>query len=572
MGKIPRKKIRLRRGLAAFALLAATSPVLFTAGSSAAPVGQGFTVTPSDLSHILRQVKIAERHVATTTPAFLAGPDAIPGNADDRGICDTLVGTAPNQIASPLVADGLRTVDGSCNNLIKGQEKFGAEGQIFPRLTSPIFKPAEGRPSGFFGPGDPGSPSSSYAQKKGSVYDTQPRLISNLIVDQTSTNPAAIAAAGFPFRTQGNLGVNPCVAVNEVQTISGTPSAPFSLVYDGQQTASLQPSATALEVRSALVALSNIGPADVAVSGGPLPGAITIKFQGALAATDVSQITFTAGTSPISGVTVATTTNGAPAVPAVPPVDEVQTVSGTPTADFTLSLGVGTTTGTILTTATAADVQTALEALPSIGAPNVAVTDGPAPATWTITFQGALAGINVDSITTDSADLTIATTTDGKAGVPAVPAVNEVQDISGTPNADFSIQFGSETTVTLAPNASSAAVQAALGALPGIGVGNVSVADGTAPITWTITFQGALAGIDVAEVTIVAGTSAITGLTLATPTAGSGGVVNCVPAHKTLFIPNVTTDVGLSPPFNSLFTIFGQFFDHGVDKIGRAHV
>jgi Ca2+-binding RTX toxin-like protein len=43
--------------------------------------------------------------------------------------------------------------------------------------------------------------------------------------------------------------------------------------------------------------------------------------------------------------------------------------------------------------------------------------------------------------------------------------------------------------------------------------------------------------------------------------------VGCVPAHQTLFIPNVTTDVGLSPPFNSMFTIFGQFFDHGLDKI-----
>ena len=28
----------------------------------------------------------------------------------------------------------------------------------------------------------------------------------------------------------------------------------------------------------------------------------------------------------------------------------------------------------------------------------------------------------------------------------------------------------------------------------------------------------------------------------------------------------MTTDVGLSPPFNSLFTFFGQFFDHGVDQ------
>src|SRR6185437_3958211 len=39
---------------------------------------------------------------------------------------------------------------------------------------------------------------------------------------------------------------------------------------------------------------------------------------------------------------------------------------------------------------------------------------------------------------------------------------------------------------------------------------------------------------------------------------------------KTLFIPNVTTDVGLSPPYNSLFTFFGQFFDHGVDQTVKS--
>src|SRR4029077_9345594 len=44
----------------------------------------------------------------------------------------------------------------------------------------------------------------------------------------------------------------------------------------------------------------------------------------------------------------------------------------------------------------------------------------------------------------------------------------------------------------------------------------------------------------------------------------------CTPAHKTLFIPNVTTDAGLSPPYNSLFTFFGQFFDHGVDQTVKS--
>ena len=89
MGKIPRKRTKLRRGLAAFALAAAVSPVLFISGSSAAvaPVGQGFTVTPSDLAFILKQIKIAERHAATLTAS---------------NPCGTLVGSRPGPDPRPL--------------------------------------------------------------------------------------------------------------------------------------------------------------------------------------------------------------------------------------------------------------------------------------------------------------------------------------------------------------------------------------------------------------------------------------------------------------------------------------
>src|SRR5919107_4112272 len=162
-----------------------------TSAQAAAPVGQGFTVTPADLAFILKQIKIAEAHVANTTSA--------------TGPCGALIGTGPNQIPSPLVSQGLRTVDGSCNNLQPGQETFGAADQKFPRLTTPVFKSAENSPPAF-GPSQP----TSYAQKKGNVFDSEPRVISNLIVDQTSTNPAAVAAAGNPVRTQGNEGVVPC--------------------------------------------------------------------------------------------------------------------------------------------------------------------------------------------------------------------------------------------------------------------------------------------------------------------------------------------------------------------------
>ena len=161
------------------------------ASAAQAPVGAGFTITPSDLAFILKQIKISEAHVANTTSA--------------TGPCGALIGTGPNQIPSPLVSQGLRTVDGSCNNLQPGQETFGAADQTFPRLATPVFQAAEAVPPGF-GPAG----STSYEQKKGNVFDSEPRTISNLIVDQTSTNPAAVAAAGNPVRTQGNEGVVPC--------------------------------------------------------------------------------------------------------------------------------------------------------------------------------------------------------------------------------------------------------------------------------------------------------------------------------------------------------------------------
>ncbi|MEO6200853.1 MAG: peroxidase family protein, partial [Cryobacterium sp.] len=189
---------------AAFTLIAAIGLPMTAMSAQAATVGQGFTVTPSDLAFILKQIKISEAHVANTTAA--------------TGPCGALVGTGPNQLASPLLSLGLRTVDGSCNNLQPGQETFGAADQIFPRLGSKSFRAAESSPPAF---GPPRA--TSYAQKTGNVFDSEPRMISNLIVDQTSTNPAAIQAAGFPVRTQGNVGVVPCTT-DPTDTTPGIPT------------------------------------------------------------------------------------------------------------------------------------------------------------------------------------------------------------------------------------------------------------------------------------------------------------------------------------------------------------
>jgi Ca2+-binding RTX toxin-like protein len=169
-----------------------------------APVGQGFTVTAGDLSFILKQIKIAERHANTYTASNL---------------CGTLVGPGPNQIPDRLTSYGLRTVDGSCNNLFPTRERFASADQTFPRLTQSRFRDAEASPPGF-----PSASSSSYAQKKGFVYDSHPRTVSNLIVDQTSTNPAARAAAAFPVRTQNNPGLFPCTVDPAPDGTGGSPA------------------------------------------------------------------------------------------------------------------------------------------------------------------------------------------------------------------------------------------------------------------------------------------------------------------------------------------------------------
>src|SRR3954452_4298583 len=176
-----------------------------TAEAAPAPAGQGFTVTPGDLHFILKQIQIAEHHAATQTPA---------------NMCGTLIGPDANQIPDRLTSYGLRTVDGSCNNLFPDREKFAAADQPFPRLTKPVFR--DGEDAGPFGP--PNAPKTSYADPNGNVVDSQPRVISNLIVDQTSTNPAAVAAAAFPVRSQQNPGLHPCTVDPDPTTgVVGSP-------------------------------------------------------------------------------------------------------------------------------------------------------------------------------------------------------------------------------------------------------------------------------------------------------------------------------------------------------------
>ncbi|MGY0793751.1 peroxidase family protein [Azospirillum argentinense] len=115
-----------------------------------------------DLEFILKQINIAEQHANGTPLSEL--------------------------VDSPLLPYGLRTVDGSYNNFGIGREQWGSSGQPFPPLST-------GSPHQGSGSLPPGYPTNNDYGQPGSVVDVEPRLISNLIVDQTLDNPAAITAA-----------------------------------------------------------------------------------------------------------------------------------------------------------------------------------------------------------------------------------------------------------------------------------------------------------------------------------------------------------------------------------------
>src|SRR4051812_8553728 len=165
-----------------------SQPVNAQVTAGGAPVGQGFVISAEDLRFIYEQIQVAQEHAAG----------------------HELLGTGPFQVSDPQLPRGLRTVDGSFNNLVPGQNAFGAADRLFPRLLVPNFRDAEAAPGTT-------TPITSYKQNAGNVFDSEPRLVSNLIVDQTTTvrpapagitplgpgNPAAQAAHDNPCGSGG---------------------------------------------------------------------------------------------------------------------------------------------------------------------------------------------------------------------------------------------------------------------------------------------------------------------------------------------------------------------------------
>ena len=188
--------------LVTFSLLAGLVGLTGSA-AQAAPVGANFVVTADDLRFIMTQIKISEAHatkLATVNPYTNGQPNVTPWTTP-------LVegSTVATDIPNPDLPWGLRQVDGRNNNLTNTagtptRGDWGAADTPFPRLTI-----AKWRATNKWSFGGGTGAATDYSDRVGSVTDANPRLISNLIVDQSECNPAALAAANStaPFTPCG---------------------------------------------------------------------------------------------------------------------------------------------------------------------------------------------------------------------------------------------------------------------------------------------------------------------------------------------------------------------------------
>jgi hypothetical protein len=170
---------------------------------------------------------------------------------------------------------------------------------------------------------------------------------------------------------------------------------------------------------------------------------------------------------------------------------ETQTIAiGNRGAPVSLSFN-GESTPLLPDRATAAQVQGALEALPSLAPGDVQITGGPG-GPWTVKFVGSLAGQDVPEISGTGSEVQ-------QVSVLAKSGPNGFEPPAG---GTFTLSFEGDTTGPLPFDASAATVQAALEGLPGIAPGDVVVSEGPASTdVFRVAFTGALGATDVPSIT-----------------------------------------------------------------------
>ncbi|SFH20543.1 Ca2+-binding protein, RTX toxin-related [Palleronia marisminoris] len=501
-----------------------------------------FHVNKHDLEFILQQIKISEDH-ASGTDLIEAIRKVYEIDAQDAA----------------LLPAGLRTVDGTYNNLLPGRQDSGAAQTDFPRLLDPVYTDdADGDSIDFDGAGpSPAITNTNYGVVDGngnvgtgSVVDADPRTISNLIVTQDVSNPAAIRAA---LKAEGIEGVDQTTAVN---AITSAYRATLNANGANMHVQNAQSALTAaMEAHQPFVDVVVAENAKVANFTSGLDAAIAVRpliLEAQLTANLLNQaLRAIPHTVPVEPAPF-TDPQPTAAIPGSPTPQEQQAIDDWQAANlayenaltayqqhpyFDAVAAAQEAYVTALNAAQAADdaagaVQTAL------GGYNT--TQATALATMTENLVAALNPLDDDGLT--RSDLTAAV-----EARRAFVGDGNYLTTDAVIAADASIA-ASTVGQSVAKAAQAAAIDAAEPTREEVQAAQVAY-------DRAVLFAGT-SGTPAQAAAFLAETLADYGLEV----GEDGGLI----------IENVSPDIGLSPSFNTAMTIFGQFFDHGLDLVNKG--
>lgn len=217
--------------------------------------------------------------------------------------------------------------------------------------------------------------------------------------------------------------------VNEIQTMTATvalTAGTYTLGFGGDVTAAIPYDADEAAIELQLETLDSIpqGEATVAVGTGTWPqisATLTITFSGSLGKTNQAMITVES--QPTGTITITETTPGVAEVVEKQTISINDTISG---GTFTLTHD-SNTSAPILYSATAAEIEAALEAAPI--SESVSVTGGPGPGTdWVVTWDAAgvqlpITGTGTNLTGGSATAVSITEVTKGQSGTETVSIV-----------------------------------------------------------------------------------------------------------------------------------------------------
>ncbi|WP_302172817.1 peroxidase family protein [uncultured Hydrogenophaga sp.] len=496
-----------------------------------------FHLNLDDITRILSHIQIAERHVDSNYGAL----------TDAQG----------NPLGN-LVPFGLRTVSGQYNNLVNTM--YGSSDQVMPRLLTPDFDRAELNPR-------TGAPT-SYEQTSGSVYDSQPRIISNLISDQTDNNPAAIIAAFTSLGSTDPYGdaqkyIDARQAVIDAKAELAALQGPAGGAnIPALQTAAAEAAATAASAADA-AATAQAAANTLTQTANVEAGDLTAALQ-RLAAAQAADVSADAATDAAFAAKQTALTAVAPKQAAYTEAVDARTDALDVYVDAALhanakkaDLAAAKANQSTMSVEDARIYQGHIDILQAaFDAAELLRTQKLA------LFSSAAAAAEVAFVALSSAQAAVV------SADTALNAALLAEQAANAELADATADLAAAQAENSAAQTAAAQAQADAAALAetSADAADAAAAAQSALQTAQATSSGNAAALAAAQLEVAQTEAAFAAL------PGQLGLDFDVVQNNTVFsdeapilIPNVMPDLGDTAPYNSFLTLFGQFFDHGLD-------